>query len=178
MRSREKGAPRQCFCPSACSPSHNAAASLRFYQQAPKLGTIHNRLGRRAVLDRGIAAAVNVEVEGADEGVSVIDGDGADVGHSLDLGGDLLNLLVGHGETELADTRLDGVPARQARCEVDVAGQAEVGRVEDLVGARVVQDGLGVDAGLVSEGAEAGDGVVEGCVDLHGLGDQVLDLWS
>jgi hypothetical protein len=33
---------------------------------------------------------------------------------------------------------------------------------------------LGVDAGLVGEGAEPSDGIVEGNVDLHGLGDHVL----
>jgi hypothetical protein len=42
----------------------------------------------------------------------------------------------------------------------DVAGHAKVGGVKDLVGARVGEDGLGVDTGLVSEGAEAGDVVV------------------
>ncbi len=49
-----------------------------------------------------------------------------------------------------------------------VACHAKVGRVDDLVRARVVEDGLGVDPGLVREGAEARDGVVEGRVDLDG----------
>ena len=35
----------------------------------------------------------------------------------------------------------------------DVASETEVLGLEDLVGARVVQDGLGVDAGLVRERA-------------------------
>lgn len=59
---------------------------------------------------------------------------------------------------------------------MDIAGQTEVGRVEDLVCAWVVEDGLGVDTGLVSEGAEACDGVVEGGVDLNSRGDHVLNL--
>lgn len=88
----------------------------------------------------------------------------------------LLDLVVGHGQAQLADTRLDGVPARQARGEVDVAREAKVLGVEDLVRRRVVEDGLGVNAGLVGEGAEARDGVVEGRVDLDGLGDEVLNL--
>jgi hypothetical protein len=54
---------------------------------------------------------------------------------------------------------------------VHVAGQAKVRRVEDLVCLRVVEDGFSVDAGLVGEGAESGDGVIERNVDLDGLGD-------
>ena len=57
-----------------------------------------------------------------------------------------------------------------------VACQAKVGRVDDLVGAGVVEDGLGVDTSLVGEGTEAGDGVVEGGVDLDGFSHQVLEL--
>ena len=37
----------------------------------------------------------------------------------------------------------------------DVARETEVFGLEDLVSARVVEDGLGVDAGLVREGAIA-----------------------
>lgn len=59
---------------------------------------------------------------------------------------------------------------------MDVAAHAEVCGVDDLVGGGVVEDGLRVDAGLVGEGAEAGDVVVEGHVDLDGLGNEVLDL--
>jgi hypothetical protein len=88
----------------------------------------------------------------------------------------LLDLIIRHGQTKLPNSRLDGVPARQARGEVDVTGQAKVGRVENLVCAGVVEDGLGVDAGLVSESAEAGDGVVKGRVDLDSLGHHILDL--
>lgn len=85
-------------------------------------------------------------------------------------------MVIRHDQAELLYSRLDGVPARQARREVDVASQTEIGRVENLVCAGVVEDGLGVDAGLVGEGAEAGDGVVERRVDLDRLGDQVLNL--
>ena len=87
-----------------------------------------------------------------------------------------LDLLVAHLEAELLDAHLDGVPAGKPRGEVNVAVHAKVGGVDDLVGGRLVEDGLGVDAGLVGEGAEAGDGVVEGDVDLHRLGDHVLNL--
>lgn len=88
----------------------------------------------------------------------------------------LLDLLIRHAQAELANSRLDGVPARQARSEVDVAGQTKVCGVEDLVCARIVEDGLGVDTGLVREGAEAGDRVVEGYVHLNRLGNHILDL--
>jgi len=115
-------------------------------------------------------------VVGTDHGVGVIDGDGTNVSQGLDLGGALLALSVSQIDVELLSTRLDGVPAGQTRGEVDVAGHAEVGRVDDFVGAGVVEDGLGVDTSLVSEGTETGDVVVEGDVDLDGLGDEVLDV--
>lgn len=50
-----------------------------------------------------------------------------------------------------------------------------VGRVNDLVGRGVGENGLGVDTGLVGEGGETGDVVVEGNVDLDRVGDQVLN---
>jgi hypothetical protein len=58
----------------------------------------------------------------------------------------------------------------------DVSSHTEIFRVEDLVRRRVVEDRLCVDTGLVGEGAPTGDVVVEGDLDLDGLGDQVLDL--
>jgi hypothetical protein len=54
---------------------------------------------------------VQVAVEGADDGVGVVDGDGADVGEGLDLGCAELDLGVCHCEGELFHARLDGVPA-------------------------------------------------------------------
>ena len=57
-----------------------------------------------------------------------------------------------------------------------VSAHAEVSGVDDLVGAGVSEDGFGVDAGFVGEGAEAGDGVVEGDVDFDGVGDEVFDF--
>lgn len=50
-----------------------------------------------------------------------------------------------------------------------------VGRVNDLVGRGVGENGLGVDTGLVGEGGETGNVVVEGDVDLDRVGDQVLN---
>ena len=85
-------------------------------------------------------------------------------------------MVIRHGQAELADSCLDGVPARQTRGEVYVARQAKVGGVENLVCAGVVEDRLGVDASLVSEGAETGDGVVERSVDLDSLGNHILNL--
>ena len=57
-----------------------------------------------------------------------------------------------------------------------VTGKTKIARVQDLICAGVVEDGLGVDAGLVGEGAESGDRVVEGSVDLDGLGNEILNL--
>lgn len=58
----------------------------------------------------------------------------------------------------------------------DVAGETEVLRLENLVGGGVVEDGLGVNTGLVGERTVTSDGVHEGNVDLDGLGDQVFNL--
>lgn len=57
-----------------------------------------------------------------------------------------------------------------------VARETKIGWVDNLVCAGVVEDGLGVDARLVREGAKARDGVVEGGVDLDGFGDEVFEL--
>lgn len=128
------------------------------------------------VNQRLVLAGLEVTVVSADDGISVVDGNRTDVGQLLDLGGTLLKLRVGHVDVELFATRLDRVPASETRREVDVAGHAEVGRVDDFVGGGVVEDGLGVDASLVGKGAEAGDVVVEGNVDLDGLGDKILNF--
>lgn len=140
------------------------------------LGGERGLLLGRQVHEGLVLARLEVTVVSADDRVGVIDGDGTNISQSLDLGSALLALGVGEVDLELLGTRLDGVPAGQTRREVHVAGHAEVGGVDDLVGAGVVQDSLGVDTGLVGEGAESGDVVVEGDVDLDGLGDQVLDI--
>lgn len=57
-----------------------------------------------------------------------------------------------------------------------VSAHAEISGVDDLVGAGVVKNRLGVNTGLVREGTETSDGVVEGDVDLNGLGDHILNL--
>lgn len=102
----------------------------------------------QAVEQRLLLAVLQVVVEGADDRVGVVNGELAHVGHGLDLCGALLVLRVGHLDAELVAARLDGVPAGQARGEVDVARHAKVGRVDDFVGRWIAQDGLCVDAGL------------------------------
>lgn len=133
-------------------------------------------LSGEAVQQRLVDAGLEVAVVGSDDAVGIVDGNGPDIGKSLDLGRALLVLDVGHVEVKLLRTRLDGVPAGQTRCEVNVSRHAEIGGVDNLVGARVVQDGLGVDTGLVGEGTETGDVVVEGNVDLDGFGHEILNL--
>jgi hypothetical protein len=123
-----------------------------------------------------VLAGLQVTVVGTDNAVSIIDGNGTNISHGLDLGSALLVLSVSHLKLELLSTRLDGVPAGQTGGEVDVTGHAEVGGVDNLVSAGVVEDSLGVDTSLVGEGAESGDVVVERNVDLNGLGDEVLNL--
>lgn len=128
-------------------------------------------------VEKGLVLAVlEVTVVSTDDAVGIIDGNGTDVSHGLDLGSALLVLSISHLKLELLSTGLDGVPASQTRSEVNVTGHAEVGGVDDLVSAGVVEDSLGVDTSLVGEGTETGDVVVEGDVDLNGLGDEVLDL--
>lgn len=135
-------------------------------------------LRRQVLQQRHIHALRDIPMKRPDHAVHVVDGQLSDIRHGLDFGGALLELLVRHVDVQLHGAALDGVPPRQARGEVHVAGEAEVGGVDDLVGGWVVEDRLGVDAGLVGEGAEAGDGVVEGDVDLDGLRDEVLDVFE
>src|SRR4051794_12306851 len=123
-------------------------------------------------------------MEATDNRIRVINGNRPHIRHRLDLGSarrtlsvpyylptqpgvyiHLLDLVISHDQAELSDSGLDGVPASQTRRKVDVAGQPKVGGVKNLVCARVVENRLGVNAGLVGEGAETGDGVVEGGVD-------------
>lgn len=59
---------------------------------------------------------------------------------------------------------------------MDVSGETEISRVDDFVGAGVRKDSFGVDTGLVGEGAETSDVVVERDVDFNGLGDKVLEV--
>lgn len=140
------------------------------------LGSKLSLLLSSQVQERVVLTRLDVAVVRTDDAVSIIDSDGPDVSKGLDLEGAFLVLVVGHLDVELLGTRLDGVPAGQTRSEVNVAGHAKVGGVDDLVGAGVVQDGLGVDTSLVGEGTETSDVVVEGDVDLNGLSNEVLDV--
>lgn len=86
-----------------------------------------------------------------ENGINVLHALSANVCELLDLGGSILDLLVGHVELELLNTRLDGVPACETVSDGDVASQTKVFRLEDFVGGWVVEDGFGVDTGLVRE---------------------------
>lgn len=120
----------------------------------------------------------DIPMERPNHTIHFIDRQLPDIGHGFHLGGALLELLVRHLDVRLHGAALDGFPAGHARDEVHVAGQAEVGGVDDLVGGWVVEDRLGVEVGFVGEGVEAGDGVVEGDVDLDGLRDEVFDVFE
>lgn len=108
--------------------------------------------------------------------IHIIDVQRPDISQPLDVGRALLALRIGHVQVQLLYSALDGVPAGQSRGKVDVSGEAKISRVDDLVGARVREDGFGVDARLVGEGAEPGDVVVEGDVDFYGLCDKILQV--
>ena len=86
-------------------------------------------------------------------GVNVLHTLGSDVRELLDLGCRVLDLLVGERKLELLDTALDSVPAGETMSDGDVSGQAKVLGPQDLIGAGVVEDGLGVNTGLVRKRA-------------------------
>ena len=69
------------------------------------------------LLAAGELAALDARVVDAKEGVDVVHGLRSHVGELLDLGGDVLDLVVIEREAELLDTGLDGVPAGQAVSE-------------------------------------------------------------
>lgn len=102
-----------------------------------------------------------------DDRITVINSNGTNICQSLDLGRavrmslsvratntdpgpcfwvgyiHLLNLVVGHFKAELLHSGLDRIPSGQTRDERYIAGHAEVGGVENLIGARVVKNRLG-----------------------------------
>jgi hypothetical protein len=146
-------------------------------------------------LTDGKLAGLDAGVIDTEQGVDVIHGLRADVGELLDLGGDVLDLVVGEREAELLNTALDRVPAGETVADRNIAGKTEVLRLENLVSRGVVEDGLGVDTGLVSErtvatiihynqvliltrvvGINLRDGVHERNIDLDCFRNQVLDF--
>lgn len=80
-----------------------------------------------------------------------------DIRQRLEFLGNQLDLFIVQFQAQLLHTVLDRVPSGKPVSDGHVAGHSKVGRVQDFVGGRVVEDGLGVDAGLVREGAVAGD---------------------
>jgi hypothetical protein len=102
--------------------------------------SIHNTMGKALLSRRDIhLATMNVEVEASNDRIRVIDSNRPHIGKRLDLGGDLLALLIRQIEAQLAYTCLDRVPAGQSRCEVHVSGQSKIVRVEDLVRGWIVE---------------------------------------
>lgn len=63
------------------------------------------------------------------------------------------NLCVRELETELLNTRLDSVPTSQTMTDRNISCETKVLGLEDFVGTRVVEDGLGMDTSLVRESA-------------------------
>ncbi|KAH3668641.1 hypothetical protein OGAPHI_002395 [Ogataea philodendri] len=127
-------------------------------------------------LSFGAARHGDVRVVLFDDRVHILDVERSHITHLLDLVGDLLDLVVRQVEVQLLDSALDSVPSRQSVGKVDVSGESEIFRIQDLVGGWVGQDSLGVNTGLVGEGAETGDWVVERNVHLDNVGHQVLQV--
>jgi hypothetical protein len=80
---------------------------------------------------------------------------GSDVCKLFDLGGRVLDLLIGELEPKLLHSRLDSVPSGETVSDGDVASEPEVFGLEDLICTRVIEDGLGVNTSLVREGTVA-----------------------
>lgn len=111
-----------------------------------------------------------------DDGVYIVDIQRSDVTQLLDLGCDFLDLIICQVQVQLVHSRLDGVPAGQPVGEMDVSLHTEIVWIQYFVGGWICQNGLGVDAGLVGEGTETRDWVVEGDVDLDGVCYQILNV--
>ena len=105
----------------------------------------------RLLLAHGELARLDARVVHAQERVDVVHRLRAHVRELLDLRGDVLDLLVGELQAELLDAALDRVPAREPVPDRDVAREAEVLGLEDLIGRRVIENGLGVNTSLVRE---------------------------
>lgn len=108
--------------------------------------------------------------------VHIINVQRPDISQPLDVGRALLALRISHVQIQLLYSAFDGIPTSQPRGEVDISGKPEICRVNDLVGARVRQDGFGMDTSLVGEGAETGNVVVEGDVDFNRLRNKILQV--
>jgi hypothetical protein len=66
--------------------------------------------------------------------VDVIHGLSAHIGKLLDLSRGVLDLVITELQSELLDARLDCVPAGQAMSDRHVAREAEILRLENLIG--------------------------------------------
>ena len=83
--------------------------------------------------------------------VDVIHGLSTHIGKLLDLSRGVLDLVITELQPELLDARLDCVPTGQAMSNRHVAREAEILGLENLIGRWVIEDRLGVNAGLVGE---------------------------
>ena len=71
----------------------------------------------------------------------------------------------------------DGISRRSFGIEdiLTIAGHAKVRRIYNLISGGTRQYSLGMDACFVRKGAEAGDIIIEGDINLHSRCDQVFD---
>lgn len=140
------------------------------------LGSELSLLLSRKVKKRLVLSHLEVAVVRPNNAVSIIHGNWTDVCEGLDLEGAFLALGVGQDQVELLSSRLDRIPPGQSGSEVNISSHAEIGRIDNLVGAWVVENSLGVDTSLVGECAIASDIVVERNVDLNSLRNEILNV--
>jgi len=100
----------------------------------------------------------------------------ANISELLDLGCRIFDLVIRKAQLELLNAALNGVPASQTVPNRNVARETKVLGLEDFVRARVIQNGFGVDSGLVRECAIASNRVVERNGNLDSIGNEILYL--
>ena len=129
-----------------------------------------------------------------DLGSSILDLEREGQLFGVGLGQASTNLIISELQAQLLDTALDSIPASETVTNRNISGETKVFRLENLIGRGVVQDGLGVDTGLVGERtittecifksgkvekqteSNLRDRVHERNVDLDGLSNQVFDF--
>jgi len=128
------------------------------------------------LLNGRVIARDLVGVEVSQETIHILHALVLDISQGLDLACDSLQIIVRKSQAQLLSSVLDGVPSSKAMTDRDISRHTEHLGLENLICGRVVEDGLGVDTGLVCEGTIASDAVVERNLDLHGIGNQVLEV--
>eukprot|EP00051_Salpingoeca_urceolata_P000945 m.37449 g.37449 ORF g.37449 m.37449 type:complete len:464 (+) comp11106_c0_seq1:159-1550(+) len=136
--------------------------SLRGHNGSLKLGRF-GLAGMLCTFLKFVTAELHARLpEAHQHAVNLVHGERPFVGEIFDHRRHCLDLRVGDLQVELLGSVRDGVPAGQAVGKLDVAINAKICWVNDLVRTRVGHHSLGVHASLVGKGRRAGNVVVKG----------------